>query len=108
MAWRNKHSSGGEPQERPVERRVFVGAGTFWGFVVGLVLPAAFVALIVQNGKTVRVNWIVWRVDAPPAAVLLAALIAVLITEAAGAALRIEHRRSELDHGGARSTPIAG
>jgi uncharacterized integral membrane protein len=79
------------------------GLGLWWTFTAALVLAAAIIVAIVQNGHHVRLHYLVWDVNVSLIVVVLTtALIAVFLDEVGGLIWRRRRRarlrrRSELE-----------
>ena len=78
------------------------GVGLWWTFAAALVVFAALIVAIVQNGRHVKLHYLAWHVDVSLIVVVLTtALIAVFLDEAGGLVWRRRRRarlgrRSEL------------
>jgi uncharacterized integral membrane protein len=79
------------------------GRGFWWTFAAGLVVSAAVIVAIVQNGRHVRLHYLVWDMSVSLIVVILTtALAAVLLDEIGGLVWRHRRRtrlgrRSELE-----------
>lgn len=86
----------GEPDEaiEAGPKTVYRGSGVRWGFVVGLVLAVLLVILVFQNTEPVSFQFLVWEIETPLAALLIAtAVIAAVADELVGLVVRARRRR---------------
>jgi uncharacterized integral membrane protein len=89
------------------------GRGLWWTFAAGLVVAAAILVAIVQNGRAVSLHYLVWDVHVSLIVVILTtALLAILLDEIGGLVWRRRRRakvgrRSELERLRARQEPAA-
>ena len=84
-----------EPDEAiEAAKTVYRGSGVRWGFVVGLVLAVLLVILVFQNTEPVSFQFLVWEIETPLAALLIAtAVIAAVADELVGLVVRARRRR---------------
>jgi uncharacterized integral membrane protein len=72
------------------------GLGLWWTFAAALVVAAALIIAIAQNGAQVRVHYVVWQARVPLIVIVLTtALVALLLDEAGGLIWR-SRRRAKL------------
>ena len=72
------------------------GLGLWWTFAAALVAAAAIIVAIAQNGRQVRVHYVVWQTSVPLIVIVLTtALVALLLDEAGGLIWR-RRRRAKL------------
>lgn len=83
--------------ELPTEietKTVYRGSGVRWGFVVGLILAVLLVILVFQNTDPVAFRFLVWEIETPLAALLIAtAVIAAVTDELVGLVVRNQRRK---------------
>ncbi len=83
---------------RSIDRppRAARGLGLWWTFAAALVVAAALIIAIAQNGAQVRVHYVVWQASVPLIVIVLTtALVALLLDEAGGLIWR-SRRRAKL------------
>ncbi len=73
---------------------VYKGSGIRWGFVTGLLLAVLLVVLVFQNTDDVSFRFLIWEIQTPLAALLIAtAVIAAVADELVGLVVRARRRR---------------
>lgn len=78
----------------PETKTVYRGSGVRWGFVAGLALAVLLVILVFQNTDPVAFQFLVWEIETPLAALLIAtAVIAAVADELVGLVVRSRRRR---------------
>jgi uncharacterized integral membrane protein len=78
----------------PLQRRVFVGTGLFWGLLVGVVVAVAFIILAAQNTESIEVRFMSWAGTMPVIAlILISLLVGVVLDEVVGLVYRARRRR---------------
>lgn len=78
----------------PETRTVYKGSGIRWGFVAGLVLAVLLVILVFQNTDPVQFRFLIWDIETPLAALLIAtAVLAAVADELVGLVVRARRRR---------------
>lgn len=85
-----------EPEESAAEstKTVYKGSGVRWGFVAGLILAVLLVILVFQNTDPVQFRFLIWEIETPLAALLIAtAVIAAVADELVGLVVRARRRR---------------
>ncbi len=75
-------------------KTVYRGSGVRWGFIAGLVLAVLLVILVFQNTAPVSFRFLIWEIETPLAALLIAtAVIAAVADELVGVVVRARRRR---------------
>lgn len=83
-----------DPGASSSTRTVYKGSGIRWGFVTGLVLAVLLVILVFQNTDPVQFRFLIWEIETPLAALLIAtAVIAAVADELVGLVVRARRRR---------------
>jgi len=72
------------------------GLGFWWTFAAALVVAGALILAIAQNGREVRVHYIVWQASAPLIVVILTTALVVLLLDEAGGLVWRRRRRATL------------
>lgn len=84
----------GDAVAEPETKTVYRGSGVRWGFVAGLALAVLLVILVFQNTEPVTFQFLVWEIETPLAALLIAtAVIAAVADELVGLVVRSRRRR---------------
>lgn len=79
---------------KPQKKKVYSGTGLYWGFLAVLIVMAALVILAAQNTLPVAFTFLVWKLEYPLVAILLAAIAGtVILDEAVGFVWRHRRRR---------------
>lgn len=77
------------------KKKVYSGTGLYWGFLAVLIVMAALVILAAQNTVAVPFSFLVWDLEYPLVAILLATIAGtVFLDEAVGFVWR--HRRRKV------------
>lgn len=77
------------------KKKVYSGTGLYWGFLAVLIVMASLVILAAQNTVAVPFSFLVWNLEYPLVAILLATIAGtVFLDEAVGFVWR--HRRRKV------------
>lgn len=80
---------------KPPKKKVYSGTGLYWGFLAVLIVMAALVVLAAQNTLAVKFSFLVWKLEYPLVAILLATIAGtVFLDESVGFVWR--HRRRKV------------